>query len=419
MSVKEIQLNSLPLQQPSLWRNKNYVLLWLGQAISQFGDKLYLLALPWLVLEMTQSVISATTILALELITEILFAPFVGIMIDQMNRKKIMLMSDILRGFLMVSIPVLYATNSLEIGYIYFVAVMLSLLTLVFESSSQAYLPSIINHEQLMDGNAKLTMIATIMRIVGPAIAGILIAFLGSSWTIGLNGLTFFISATFLLFLTNTQINPPKKQEKKYKETLQSLKQDIKEGFDYLIKHPVLWPITVFSAVMNISIMGVSGLFIFESKVTQGVSAESTSMIFWISGIFAFLASISVKYINKYLTKGQLVRFGALTVGLGLGLVAIFPSIWAMITCFTLLLVIGLFVNVSMTTLRQEIVPDHLLGRVMTTTRVLNQSLAPLAVIGGGFLAHQYSVQLVFVIATIVVFLNVLYAWFGKMNRIK
>ncbi|WP_025028217.1 MFS transporter [Caldalkalibacillus mannanilyticus] len=406
-------------KHPTLWKNKNFIRLWLGQTISQFGDKLYLLALPWLVLELTNSVLSATLTLALEIVTEVLFAPFVGVLVDRFSRKKIMIFADLMRGILMLSIPLLFVLDALYISYIYLVAIGLSLLTLIFDSSSQAYLPSILSKEQLMEGNAKLTMIATIMRMVGPVAAGVSISVWGAHVTIGLNGLTFLLSLLFLLGLSHTQTHfSSRKENQTYREIVDSLNQEIKEGFLYLIKHPVLWPITIFSAMMNISIMGVQGLFVFESKIGQGASSDTTAMIFWISGIFAFIASLLVKPLNQYVTKGQLIRFGSIIVGIALGLVALFPSVWSMIVCFTLLLVVGLFVNVSMMTLRQEIVPNHLLGRVMTTTRVLNQALAPLAIILGGILANQVSVQFTFAIATIIVGLNVCFAWFGKMKKI-
>lgn len=166
-------------KHPTLWKNKNFIRLWLGQTISQFGDKLYLLALPWLVLELTNSVLSATLTLALEIVTEVLFAPFVGVLVDRFSRKKIMIFADLMRGILMLSIPLLFVLDALYISYIYLVAIGLSLLTLIFDSSSQAYLPSILSKEQLMEGNAKLTMIATIMRMVGPVAAGVSISVWG------------------------------------------------------------------------------------------------------------------------------------------------------------------------------------------------------------------------------------------------
>jgi DHA3 family macrolide efflux protein-like MFS transporter len=419
----QVQAEHIETKEASIWRNKSYFNLWMGRTVSQLGDKLYLLALPWLVLELTGSVIAATITIALEIIPQLILAPIAGVLVDRISRKKMMIITDILRGLFILAIPLLFTLEMLPIGYIYFTAVVLSILTLLFDSASDSYIPTILQKEQLMDGNAKLTMVATIMRVIGPIIAGILIATYGAAETVGINGITFLLSAVFLIFITNTKTVIPEKEKQEdavstFKTKIDSFITDIKEGFLYLIEHPVLWPITIFSALMNFAIMGVMSLFIFESKVNQEAGADVTAIIFWVSGIFAFIATLLVKPLNKRITKGQLIRFGAIGVGLAISLVAIAPSIITMTICYTLLLVIGIFVNVSMMTLRQEIVPNHLLGRVMASTRVFNQSFIPIAIILAGILASQWGTQFVFICGAILIGINVCIAWFGKMKSI-
>lgn len=419
----QAQTEPLQMKEESIWRNNSYLHLWMGRTVSQLGDKLYLLALPWLVLELTGSVIAATITMALEIIPQLLLAPIIGLLVDKLSRKKMMIITDILRGFFILLIPLLHFFDLLPIGYIYFSAVILSILTLLFDSASDSYIPTILKREQLMDGNSKLVMVATIMRVVGPVIAGILIATFGAAETVGINGLTFLISAIFLLFISNTKTVLPEKEKQEdtvptFKTKIDSFIADVKEGFLYLIQHPVLWPITLFSALMNFAIMGVMSLFIFESKVNQGAGADVTAIIFWVSGIFSFVATLLVKPLNKRVTKGQLIRFGAIGVGIAISLVAISPSVLTMTICYTLLLVIGIFVNVSMMTLRQEIVPNHLLGRVMASTRVFNQSFIPIAIILAGLLASQWGTQFVFICCAILIGINICIAWFGKMKNI-
>jgi DHA3 family macrolide efflux protein-like MFS transporter len=429
--LMQAQTETIPVQEESIWKNKNYLFLWVGRTISQFGDKLYLLALPWLVLELTGSVVSATLTMALEIIPQLILAPIIGLLVDRQSRKHMMIITDLLRGILILAIPILYFMEALPIGFIYFTAVVLSILTLLFDSSSEAYIPTILKKEQLMDGNSKLVMVATIMRVVGPAVAGILIAMFGAAITIGINGLTFILSMLFLLFISNMKMvstgqeNEGDKNNKSkvnevptFKRRVGSFAADVKEGFLYLVKHPVLWPITLFSALMNFSILGVTSLFIFESKINQGAGADMTAIIFWVSGIFSFIATLLVKPLNKKVSKGQLIRFGALGVGIAIAIVALSPSVITMTICYTLLLMIGIFVNVSMMTLRQEIVPNHMLGRVLASTRVLVQSISPIAIILAGVIAQQWSVQLVFILGTFLIAINVCIAWFGKMRTI-
>ncbi|MCF6092843.1 MFS transporter [Microaerobacter geothermalis] len=399
---------------PSLARNKPFLFLFTGRVISQLGDKLYLLALPWFVLEITGSVVQFANTMALELLPALLFSPFIGVWVDRADRKKILILSDISQGLVITLLVIAVMMGFTWIGLIYITAFLLSILTLLFEAATDAYMPSIVAKEDITEANAKLTMVATIMRVIGPALAGFMIGIIGSIATIAFNGLTFFLSALFLSFVPNQSM-----KQNRENSGSQTILHNMKEGFVYLVTHPVLMPIAIFSALINISIQAATSLFIFESKEIQGYGAFETSTIFWVSGLFSFFTTLIIKPVNNRITKGQMIRYGALGVLIGIGILLIDQSVVTLTISYTLLLAIGIFVGVSMMSLRQEIVPTHLLGRVMTANRMINNSLSPLAILLGGYLANRYSPYLVYLLSTLLVSGNVLYAWLGKIKDIK
>ena len=391
--------------------NRSYQLLWWGRLVSQLGDKLYLLALPWLVLEITHSALYSSITLALEVIPQIIFSPFIGVLVDHYSRKRLMVISDWIRGFAVGGITVLALIDQVEMSYIYIAAIILSIFTLIFDSASQGFLSTVVKKEELVSANASLTFVNTVMRLIGPVISGIAIGIFGAAGTIGINAISFFLSGIILAFLANDQKSNTKLE-------INHIFANIREGFQYLISHSILFPIAVFSTFMNIGITLVSTLFIFESKESLGYSSEQTAIIFWVSGISSVLTTLMIKHLNIFKNKRKMVQYGSLGVFLSTLILLIDQNLITFTISYSLILAVGIIVNVNMMAYRQEIVPNHLFGRVMTSNKVLVSSFTPIAMILSGWLATRYGTLVVFQLAAIIIFLNVLYAWFGKLKRL-
>ncbi len=396
----------------NIYFNKPFLLLAGGRFISQLGDKLYLLALPWLVLELTHSAIQSSITFALEFIPQIILAPFIGVYVDRISRKLLMVVSDYLRGVIVMMVTILSYMRQIEMIHIYLAAFLLSALTLLFDSSSEGILPKLVSKERLVEANAKLTFINTSMRLIGPMISGILISSIGASFTIGINAVSFFISAILLSFL-------PLEMKQSATKGVAKIFEEIKQGFQYLFNHEVLFPIAMFSTFMNIGILLVATLLIFDSKETLGYGPEQTSVIFWVSGFTSTIITLLLKYINKFINKGQIIRFGSTGVLFAILILIFKQNLFTITFSYSLLLIVGIIVNVNMMAYRQEIIPNHLFGRVMTSSRVLGNIFSPISIILSGWLAMRYNVTLVFEIAAIIIIFNILFAWFSKLRLIK
>ncbi|MFT9487055.1 MFS transporter [Tepidibacillus infernus] len=404
-------MRGLPVKKE--WMNRSFGLLMVGRFISQLGDKLYLLALPWLVLELTHSALSSSITFALEIIPQVLLAPFIGVFVDRKSRKLLMVFSDWVRGIIVGVITMLTYLGNIQMIHIYLAAFLLATFTILFDSASEGYIPKVVAKSYLVEANANLTFINTLMRLIGPALAGILIAWIGAAGTIGINAISFILSGMVLSFLNKDD------DENSGNKKVNKILEDIREGFQYLTKHEILFPIALFSTFMNMGIFLVQALLIYGSKEILGYGPEETSIIFWVSGIVASITTLLLKPLKKIATKGKIVRFGSIGVFFSIFILVLNESLVTFTVSYTLLLMIGIIVNVNMMAYRQEIIPDHLFGRVMTSSRVLVNVFSPISMIAAGYLASKYSTQLVFEIAAVIIFCNVLYAWFSKMRQIE
>ncbi|MGD9676806.1 MAG: MFS transporter [Vulcanibacillus sp.] len=393
--------------------NRNFLILLSGRFISQLGDKLYLIALPWLVLDLTHSAVQTSLTLALEMLPLVIFAPFVGVYVDRKSRKKLMVISDWIRGLVILIITLLAVFEFLLMPYIYLAAILLSTFTLLFDSASQGYLPDIVPNELLFEANTNLTFVSTTMRLIGPILAGILIGVIGAINTVGLNGVSFILSAIILSFLPKDNIH--KKSSIKTRKIL----EEIKEGFQYLFQHEILLPIAIFSTFMNVGIYLTVTLFIFESKEILGYTSAETSIIFWVSGVFATITTLLLRYIKELINKGQIIRYGSIIVLFSILLLVFKQSLVTFTISYSLILIVGIAVNISMTTYRQEIIPNHLFGRVMTSSSVLVNAFTPFVIVISGWIAMNYGSRLVFELAAAIIFINVIYARFSKIKNIK
>ncbi len=402
-----------PIAFQLLRRNTIFRNYWFARLVSMIGDRFYFLALPWLVLEITNgSVISTSITLALEMIPLLITLPFMGVAIDRFERRRLMLIADVARGIIMGIIFILIFTNTISVYYVYIAAMLMSILSQMFDTTSQSYLPRIVEKPDLLEANANVMSVSSFLSTVGHLISGLVIIIFTVAGSIIINSLSFFLSALLLRNLPtatgatgNTNFNDKWGQ--------------IKEGFRYLVKHETLFSLAIFTALMNLAITGTQSLFIFTSKEVLDLTAAETSLIFMIGGIFSFTATLLVKRVGKRLNKGQMIRFGSLGVFIALLIIWWNPSLINLIVGFSILIFIAAFVMVSMATYRQEIIPNELMGRVSASYQLFTLSTAPIAIIGGGYLASVTEVKTVFLVAACIIGCNVLFAWFGKIRLVK
>lgn len=223
---------------PSLWRSRNFLLLWSGQTVGELGSRISSVAVPLLATStLHASVFQVSLLTFLAWLPYLLISLPAGIIADRVDQRKLMIACDLGRMVLMASLPIVALGWELHLWYLYAVVGLSGVLTVLFKVSYQAQLPRLVDEDQLVDGNAKLVMSQDFAEFIGPSISGVLIGLIGATKTFFTNSAAFLVSA-----LTLSLMRPaPGRAEKpaKAKERT-SVRTEMTEGLGFIRSQPIL-----------------------------------------------------------------------------------------------------------------------------------------------------------------------------------
>src|SRR5207249_3437996 len=193
-----------------LWRHPDFVKLWAGETISVFGSLIGRTALHFTaILVLDARPFEVAALLALGIVPELIFAPYVGVWVDRLRRRPIMIAADLGRATLLASIPLAYAFDALTMEQLYVVAFLTGILSICFEVAYQSYLPSLIKREELLEGNSKLKASDSAAEVGAFGAAGWLVQLFTGPVAILIDAVSFLFSAFYIRRITKTE-SPPR-----------------------------------------------------------------------------------------------------------------------------------------------------------------------------------------------------------------
>jgi MFS family permease len=385
--------------------HRPFALLWSGQTTSRLGDSLHRIALAWWVLEKTGSATAMGTVLVLTQIPLLLFLLVGGVVVDRFPRLRIMFISDILSGTVVVFIAVFSWLNLLEIWHIYVASLIFGLVEAFFFPAYQAVIPQITPPELLTSANSLNGLSQRVTGIVGPMIGAGLVAAGGTPLAFALDALSFFVSAAFVFPLLRDRLFE-KQAEAGTAKTRQPasviLKQgfgDLREGWNAIVSVPWIWITIVIFGFLNImegSPRAVAMPFLIKNDLHADVS------------LLGFLGSaFSVGYVAGALWLGQykrlhrrgpLANIATMLTGVVLLLFGLkFPIpilIAGMVVYGISYSIFGLVWNITL----QEMVPHDLLGRVYSIDALGSFVLLPIGYAVTGWATDLIGASVIFLI---------------------
>ena len=197
------------LRLTGLWRHADFVRLWIGQTVSQFGSQITLLALP-----LVAALLLKATPLEMGLLGAMEMAPFLliglpaGVWVDRWPRRPVLIVGDVGRALAIGSIPVAYELGQLSMLQLYGVAFVTGILTVFFDVAYMSYLPALVERDQLVDGNSKLEVSRAAAAIAGPGLGGALVQLLTGPVAMAFDAVSFAISAVFLVTIRRPEPAP-------------------------------------------------------------------------------------------------------------------------------------------------------------------------------------------------------------------
>ncbi|MFZ5815693.1 MAG: MFS transporter [Bacillota bacterium] len=378
-----------------------------GMAISKLGDALYMFALPWIAFEMTASPVVMSTLYATEILPILFFGALAGAFADGMDRRKLMLWSDAIRAVIVAAIPLLHLMGALQLWHLYAAAFSLSLVSLAFDVTTTAVIPELAGGE-LTRANAAFQMINQAGSMAGPALAGLVIAAVGGFNALWLNALSFGGTFLSILILPSFSLKP-------LGLTVRGVLAGIADGFRWLWSHPVIRVLSLQAMTGNFGFGMVSAVLMYYLRSTLGLSAELAGLDYAMLGVGGLSGSIAIVPLSRRFRRGVLYP-AILTFGMiGLLLMAGLRTWWAPGLGFGMVSACNIAWVVLSTSVRQELIPGALMGRVLAFSRILSTAAMPLGAALGGFLTQSFDPALIFLLAAATKGLEILIARFSAM----
>lgn len=369
-----------------LLKTRDFGLLYAGQLISQIGDGLNKVALLWFVYELTGSALKMMVIGLLQTIPPLLFGPLIGIGLDRLSKKRVMIWVDLLRTFLVLLIPLLYAAQALTLELLYMIVFLTAIVSTVFGPALASAIPQIVVRSQFTAANALLQSTTNFGMVMGPAISGLGIAFVGAQNVLYLNALTFLISALCLMPIHTREplastrcVNPSG-----------SIMRDLLIGFRFVfLQHHIVFMLMVTAALYNLGASAFMFLLPVFAKQSLGVGPVELGWLWSILGIGMLAASTCLVWIKQgnlprrlRIISGSMAISGLAVGGLGFLETPLIASVFMLIIGgSTALLTPVVFA------LLQEMTPVPLLGRVFTAFSTGGMACAMAGMMGFGWVA--------------------------------
>ncbi|TMD34549.1 MAG: MFS transporter [Chloroflexi bacterium] len=390
---------------PGLWSNADFVKLWLGQTVSNFGSGITGIALPLTAVLVLAATPTQMGILgALDGVAVLVIGLLAGVWVDRVRRRPLLIAADLGRAFVLGTIPLAALLGVLGIGQLYVVAALAGMLTVLFNVAHSAFLPSLIPRESLVEANSKLAMSDSLAEIGGPAVAGPLVQLISAPFALFFDALSFLFSAC-CLGLIHTPEPPPIAIEQR-----KSIWSDLVEGLRLVLKNPLLRALAGSAGTFSLFGNFIGALYVLY--VIRQVGAPPIFLGFLVAtgGVSALVGALLAERVVRRFGPGMTVGMGLFMYGAtGLLIPLAGGSVALALSLRFLSQLIGdasvsiyLIAEVS---LRQSLVPANVLGRTNASMQFLSQGIAPLGALLAGILGGMIGLRLTILIGVLGVML--------------
>jgi MFS family permease len=358
--------------------NRDFTVVLAGQAVSALGDAISLTAMPLLVLFLTGSGALMGTVGALQLLPALVLGLPAGALADRWDRRRMMLWSDAGRAALTALIPLSSWIGWPTMAVVLAVAVPVNVLRVLSDAAFTSAVPSLVGREHLARANSYLEATLSVPYIVGPAIAGVLVATIGAPATLGIDAASFAVSAASLVAVRRS-LRAVRAGE------LPRVVADIREGIRFIRGHAVLRSTIVYWSAMAVATAALVPTLGYYITIDRDLGPE----------LFGFVGSAwSVGYLAGSLAAGRLggrrVGFRMVVGGVAIGVLVVAVAAASSPPLYlAAAFLIGAVLSVQLVsymTLRAAVTPDELLGRVGSTARTISVGLQPVGLLAGGAL---------------------------------
>jgi MFS family permease len=374
----------------SLRRHPDFLRLWAGQTVSELGSQVSFIAIPLTAVSALGAGPFQTGLLAaLQFLPFLLFGLPAGVWVDRLPHRPVLIVADLGRMLALASVPVAWALGLLRLPQLYATGFLVGVLTVFFDVAYQSYLPSLVEREQLVEGNSRLALTQSAAEVAGPGIGGLLVSVASAPYAVAVDAASYAVSVVSLLLIRRTR---PRTQPR----VRTGLRAELLEGLRFVLGHRLLRSIAACTGLYNLfANAGMAVLFVYALR-DLGLDAGSIGLWFSLGSLGGPLGALLVARLERRLGTG-----GTIVAAAWLGLpswllLALAPRSFPMpflIASGIVGSLAGVAYNITQISLRQAITPRHLQGRMNATMRFLVWGTIPVGAFAGGVMGSIVGVR--------------------------
>jgi MFS family permease len=373
----------------------NFRLFWFGQMISLVGTWMQNVARGWLVLQITDSPFLLGLVSMLGTLPVLFIAPFGGALADNLNKRTVVIATQITAMVLAFTLATLVLTKQVQYWHIVVLASILGVTMAIDAPTRQSFIVEMVGKKDLLNAIALNSSIFNLARILGPALAGLIISAIGIVLCFYVNGIS-YLAVIAGLFMMRGNFSPAKKKRT-------HVVRDIKDGFGYARQDRNIMSLIALVALSSIFIMPYAMLMPVFARDILNVGAKGMGILLASAGVGALVGALTLAFLSDYREKGRFVMAGTTTF-------IIATLLFSFSNNYHISLLLLLFIgwgmvmqNASINSLLQTITPDHLRGRIMSLYVLFFMGMMPFGSLQAGFIADQFGAKMALRIGSIIV----------------
>jgi MFS family permease len=380
-------------RRAALRHNRGFMLLFAGQSISVLGSDITTWALPLTaVLTLGASPTQMGLLSAAGALPILLAGPVAGAWTDRVRRKPLLIFADLGRVLILASIPLAAVLGHLSLGQLYAAVILAGALSITFDVAYQALLPALVGRDSLVEANSAMEASASVARIAGSGLAGVLVQLLSGPTAILTDAFSFLVSAASLSLIDAAEPEPPSVTDRR------RVRQEIAEGLRALADLPVVRALTIASGIFNLFDSALIAVYVLYLIRTLSIPAGLVGLVFALGGVGGLLGALLAGPVARKYGMPLTLMCSAMIAGIAeLGIaVAGGPLVLAISIVVAgegLVQVSASIYGINAQSLRQSLVPDYLQGRVAATTQIIRQGVIPIGALIGGICADHFGLR--------------------------
>lgn len=386
-----------PGPRRSLFRHRDFRLLWMGDTVSVFGMQVVGFAMPYVAIRVLDAdEMQMGTLAALEMLAFLLIGLPAGAWVDRWRKKRVIVLGDLARAALLLTVPLAFAGGWLGMWQLYVVAFLTGCFTVFFDVANQSYLPELVQSEQIGEGNAKLQASQQVAIVSGPALAGQLVRLVPSPFVLAVTAVAMALSSVLVSRIRHQEPDPDPGARR-------PLRTEIGEGLSFVLGHPLLRRIVMCTGTTNFASSAVGALFMLFALRELGIGAPTLGLILGLGGAGGLLGALTAERFGRLVGEGRAIPLAALIGGLAacsVPLAASLPTVPTLLVGWSLVSWAVVVYNIAQVSFRQRLCPKPLLGRMNASIRFLVWGPMPIGAFLGGVVAREIGMLTTFWIFT-------------------